>query len=94
MHLPILFILTLAAEILALTRCGTQNASESLHALHAAQENIDATFPRLVKRVPPTVINTYFHVVSTDSSLTGGNVPEEQITQQVCDHILAREIQI
>jgi hypothetical protein len=84
MHLLILFFLALATEILALTRCSTQNGSESLHALHAAQANFDALFPRGALKKFPTVINTYVHVISTNSSLTGGNVPDEQIDQQVC----------
>lgn len=58
-------------------------ASAAFAQLEATGDNSTSLNIAAASRAAPIVINTYFHVVARSSALSGGYIPQSQLTQQL-----------
>ena len=75
-------------------KCGTESPSEALksQAVKFAAEAL-ANPQFAIEQAAATIsVNTYFHVISSGSSPSQGNIPDSQLTQQVSSTAVANVV--
>lgn len=80
----VIFALFAAA---AARKCGTPEPTVE-HLKMSAQMALESANDPLVHEMAAAatlVVDTYFHVIQSGSSLAQGNIPDSQLASQVCD---------